>query len=112
MKRTKKRTNNYRAGYKGEKKVRRLLESWGFYVVESRGSHGLIDIVAWDYSVMRFISVKVNDYLPKNERAKLEKLEYPIGRNSVEFWRIIKHKNIVIIEDIKTGYKLTAKLIV
>lgn len=41
------RTRNYRRGYACEKRVRRLWERNGWYVMESRGSHGPADLACF-----------------------------------------------------------------
>lgn len=43
----------YRKGYRKEKRSRALLERDGFFVVESRGSHGAWDLVALDLNELR-----------------------------------------------------------
>lgn len=49
---------SYAKGTRGEKKSRRWLEARGFFVVESRGSHGACDLVAIDHTSVRIVQVK------------------------------------------------------
>ena len=39
--------SNYRRGYAFEVRVRKYLESLGFYVIRSAGSHGVADLIAF-----------------------------------------------------------------
>mgnify|MGYP001591465097 CR=1 FL=1 len=49
---------HYRKGYRLEKKTARILEAAGMYTVESRGSHGLFDVVGISRNGLVLVQVK------------------------------------------------------
>ena len=68
---------SYAKGVRGEKKSRRYLESIGYYVIEARGSHGAVDLVATSIHHVRYIQVKSGRALGK---AELEKVRVALRR--------------------------------
>lgn len=50
--------SRYQKGYRHEKEVRRHYESLGYYVIESRGSHGIADLIAGNGEETLVIQVK------------------------------------------------------
>lgn len=49
---------NYQKGARIEYKARDILESYGFFVVRSAGSHGKVDLVATDGKITIYIQCK------------------------------------------------------
>lgn len=76
----------YRKGYEAERRAKQMLERMGFTVITSRGSHGPIDLAAWDSERILLIQVKRNCYLSRVERSTLKTMPRP--RNAVvQCWR-------------------------
>jgi Holliday junction resolvase len=74
-------------GRRAEHRARRLLEASGFSVVRAAGSKGPADLVAWDTTSIRFLSVKSGTkYASAIEREALSLLPRPVN-SSVEIWR-------------------------
>jgi Holliday junction resolvase len=73
----------YRKGYRAEKKVRRILEESGYSVVESRGSHGPVDLVAWNDRYVLLIQVKCNR--PPSEKEE-DALRMIPGPSNMQRW--------------------------
>jgi hypothetical protein len=71
------RMNAAHKGRRAERRARALLEAAGFEVCRAAGSKGPADLVAWDTTSIRFISI---------EREALQFLPRP-GNSSVEIWR-------------------------
>ncbi|HEX59123.1 MAG TPA: hypothetical protein ENF26_03115 [Methanomicrobia archaeon] len=69
----------YARGAAFERKVRRLLEEDGWFVVRAAGSKGIVDLVALRErdNVLRvqLISCKLNGYVPPAEREQLLELK-------------------------------------
>ena len=79
--------NTAHKGRRAEHRARALLESAGFAVCRAAGSKGLADLVAWDTTSIRFISVKCGTkYASAIERDALQRLPRPPNA-SVEIWR-------------------------
>jgi Holliday junction resolvase-like predicted endonuclease len=68
----------YRKGYRAEKKVRRILEQAGYHVVESRGSHGPVDLVALRDDYVLLVQVKCNRSPSKKEEDALRRVPGPL----------------------------------
>lgn len=91
----KRKRTNYERGKETEKRIRGLLEDDGYYVVESRGSHGAVDIVAIGHGRLVLIQSKRTEaerVTPSMYRDDLEKLrdlrekhELP-PNTSLELW--------------------------
>lgn len=77
-----------------EYQARDILKSQGFYVVRSAGSHGLIDIVAFNHKHVRFIQGK-SATIPKAEREAFVNLVVP-SNCSKEIWTYKKRKGFMI----------------
>ena len=61
----------YESGARVERKVRKILEDQGYYVVRSAGSKGAVDLVAWSDQDIRLIQVKATS----NKKYTLNKTE-------------------------------------
>lgn len=59
----------YQKGVRGEKKSRRWLERQGYFVVEARGSHGAVDLVATSVKRLLLVQVKSGRQLTRSEFA-------------------------------------------
>ena len=55
----------YSTGYRAEREAKRMLESNGYYVMSSRGSHGMFDLCAVCGDHIKLIQIKV---IPFNNR--------------------------------------------
>jgi Holliday junction resolvase len=53
---------NYERGAKFERKVKKMLESLGLFVVRSAGSHGPVDLVALSTSKVFLLQCKAEKY--------------------------------------------------
>jgi Holliday junction resolvase len=74
-------------GRRAEHRARALLEAAGFAVCRAAGSKGPADLVAWDTTSIRFISVKSGTkYASAIEREALQLLPRPVNA-SIEVWR-------------------------
>ena len=74
-------------GRRAEHRARALLEAAGFAVCRAAGSKGPADLVAWDTTSIRFISVKSGTkYTTAIEREALQLLLRPANA-SVKMWR-------------------------
>jgi Holliday junction resolvase len=49
----------YVTGYRAEREAKKMLEEEGYYVMASRGSHGIFDLAAFSNKDTRLISLKV-----------------------------------------------------
>ncbi len=80
--------NTAHKGRRAEHRCRALLEAAGFSVCRAAGSKGPADLVAWDATSIRFISVKSGSkYASAIEREALQLLPRPLNA-SVEIWRL------------------------
>ncbi len=90
------RVGSYAKGYRGEKRAREFLEGEGYYVVESRGSHGTFDLVAVPFAavsratdgLVRLIQVKTGEPPRKGDRGRLRTMarKFDAGRVLCELW--------------------------
>ncbi|MEO7190064.1 MAG: hypothetical protein ABI051_03310 [Vicinamibacterales bacterium] len=85
-------------GRRAEHRARRLLEADGFHVTRSAGSKGPCDLVAWDATSIRFVSVKSGSrYASSIEREALQIMVRP--RNAtIEVWRFPTRCRVPVIE--------------
>ncbi len=85
-------------GRRGENRARKILEAAGFTVCRAAGSKGPADLVAWDATSIRFISVKAGTkYLSAIERKALKLLRIPPNA-SLECWRFPDRARAPLIE--------------
>ena len=85
-------------GRRAEHRARALLEAAGFAVCRAAGSKGPADLVAWDMTSIRFISVKSGSkYATAMEREALQMLLRPANA-SVEIWRFPDRCRAPLIE--------------
>jgi Holliday junction resolvase len=85
-------------GRRDEHKARALLEASGYTVCRAAGSKGLVDLVAWDTTSLRFISVKSGSkYASALEREALQLMDRP-ANSSIEVWRFIDRAPQPVIE--------------
>jgi Holliday junction resolvase len=79
--------NRAHKGRRAEHRARALLEAAGFMVCRAAASKGPADLVAWDTTSIRFVSVKSGTkYATALERETLQMLPRPANA-SVEIWR-------------------------
>ena len=77
----------YAKGRRGEHRARRILEAAGYEVCRAAGSKGPADLIAWNSTAIRFISVKCGSrYLSAVEREVLGQMQRPPNA-SIECWR-------------------------
>jgi Holliday junction resolvase len=85
-------------GSRAERRARALLEAAGFLVCRAAGSKGPADLIAWDGTSIRFISVKSGTrYASATERQGLQRMRRP-ARSSVEIWRFPDRCRAPLIE--------------
>lgn len=85
-------------GRRAEHRARRILEAAGFSVCRAAGSKGPADLVAWDATSVRFISVKAGTkYASAIEREQLQLLVRPANA-TVEIWRLPDRCRAPLIE--------------
>jgi hypothetical protein len=90
--------NTAHKGRRAEHRARALLEASGFSVCRAAGSKGPADLVAWDTTSIRSISVKSGQkYATSVERETLEILPRPANA-SVEIWRFPDRCRTPLIE--------------
>mgnify|MGYP000570454909 FL=1 len=91
---------SYARGAAFERKVRRLLEEDGWFVVRAAGSKGIVDLVALRErgNVLRvqLISCKLNGYVPPAEREQLLELKRRLPH--VEFLIAARRAGEVVFE--------------
>jgi Holliday junction resolvase-like predicted endonuclease len=81
---------NYRNGRRLEYLARDELQGDGYVVIRSAGSHGPVDLIAWNAERVRFIQVKAGGAIRPKDRATLAALVVPAGA-SVELWERAEH---------------------
>jgi Holliday junction resolvase len=85
-------------GSRAERRARALLEAAGFQVCRAAGSKGPADLVAWDTTAIRFLSIKSGtQYASAIEREALQLLPRPVNA-SVEIWRFPNRCRAPVIE--------------
>lgn len=85
-------------GRRAEHRARAILEAAGFSVCRAAASKGPADLVAWDATSIRFISVKAGTkYASALERETLAQLVRPAS-SSVEIWRFPDRCRAPLIE--------------
>jgi Holliday junction resolvase len=88
----------YRKGRRAEHRARALLEAAGYRVTRAAGSKGPADVIAWNASSIRFISVKAGSrYATALEREALEQMPRPAA-SSIEVWRFPDRCRAPLIE--------------
>lgn len=82
---------NYANGAAMERLAKAELESQGYKVVRSAGSHSLVDLVAWDAYGFRLIQIKKSKHKRSfgKEVRQLKTLPVPEG-TAKELW--VRHK--------------------
>lgn len=65
---------SYQSGRRREYKIKKKMESLGYIVLRSSGSHGYADLICINkqWRVIRFIQVKPKNF-SENEKIKIEK---------------------------------------
>ncbi|MHC1577720.1 MAG: restriction endonuclease [Candidatus Methanospirareceae archaeon] len=95
---------HYARGAAFERRVRRLLEEDGWFVVRSAGSRGAVDLIALrergNVQRVRLISCKLNGYVPPAERERLRKLKEELPHAEVLVAR--KENGSVVFERLET----------
>ena len=66
--------NRYRSGYNLEQRAAEHLRSEGYYVIASRGSHGIVDLVALKPGEVLGVQCKGNGWLSPDEWNELYQL--------------------------------------
>jgi Holliday junction resolvase len=90
--------NTAHKGRRAEHRARALLEAAGFAVCRAAGSKGPADLIAWDTTSIRFISVKSGTkYASALEREALQFLTR-LENASVEIWRFPDRCRAPLIE--------------
>jgi Holliday junction resolvase len=85
-------------GRRAEHRARALLEAVGFAVCRAAGSKGPADLIAWNTTTIRFISVKSGTkYATALEREALQLLPRPANA-SCEIWRFPDRCRVPVIE--------------
>lgn len=79
-------SHNYANGAKAERLAMSDLRRAGWECVRSAGSHGAVDVVAWNDTAARLIQVKKDAYISRDEREALQALIAPANA-TVEIWR-------------------------
>lgn len=79
--------NHYRKGVERERRTMALLAAAGYTAQRSAGSHGHIDVMAWDANGFRLIQCKAGDanITPADREALLD-MPHPANA-TVEVWR-------------------------
>jgi Holliday junction resolvase len=76
-------TNNYARGAEFERRTKRHLETNGYTVMRSAGSHSLVDLIALKPGQTVLVQCKINGVLGPTDRARMvalaEWLTYPGG---------------------------------
>lgn len=103
---------NYRHGYSFELRVKKYLESCGFFVVRSSGSHGVADLVAikTDYEQKIYlIQCKAGKgYISKTEMFNLYKQSTDIDAYGILCTR--NEKNRLVFEWVKSSNLATKRI--
>lgn len=91
----------YDAGVRLEKRVSKHLRDEGYYVLESRGSHGLIDVIGVKYGEIVGVQAKgdgklsTDDWNALVDMCRLHRivplLACRAGRDLI-FWELVGHK--------------------
>lgn len=100
--------HNYMKGYRAEKKAREFLEGQGYYVLESRGSHGAFDLVAVPLravskatdGLVRLVQVKSGERPRPADRGKVRSMaaKFEAGRVLCELWWFPDYQTQPLIE--------------
>ena len=103
-------STNYQKGYRKEKLAREFLEGMGYFVVESRGSRGPIDLIAIPTrcvaaatdGLIRLVQVKSGKPISKAERGRLKQLAAKLDnkRILIEVWSFPPWQTKPLLESI------------
>jgi len=75
-----------RKGADRERRARDVLARWGYEVMRAAGSHGPVDLIAWNTRKARLIQVKsASSVRRRRDIADLKALRAP-PHSSVELW--------------------------
>src|SRR5262245_30316926 len=78
--------NTNKKGANAERRARKLLEAAGYQCFRAAGSLGVVDLIAWDATSVRFVQVKSNCACSPAEKEQLALVTRP-ANCSVEIWR-------------------------
>lgn len=79
--------SNYAKGRRREYRTQQLLEATGYTTTRAASSKGAADVIAWNDTSIRFISVKSGSaYASAVEREALKLLPVPVNATK-EIWR-------------------------
>ena len=100
-------TTNYRRGYAFEQRVRKYLESCGFYVVRSAGSKGVADLVGFRLGSNEppiFVQCKTDGVISSAERQRF--WETSIDCSAVAYIASRNKRNELVFSLLKNGVDL------
>lgn len=87
--------SRYQKGYRVERKAIEELKRKGFSVVRSAGSHGVVDIVAFNEKKYLLLQIKSNNKAPKEEQKRLASLPSP-ENSEKQIWVHKDRKGFVV----------------
>jgi len=84
---------NYRRGYSKERRCMDELNKRGYQTVRTAGSHGVVDVIAWNLIESRYIQVKSVQAkrVFKSVQEDLKYMHLP-PHSSAELWVWLKNK--------------------
>ena len=91
---------NYAKGANKERMVKKVLEAAGMTCVRSSGSHGPVDLVAWNKDRIYFLQIKYNCRITDAELNALEAMQVPAS-GEVAVWEYVKGNTKPKIKRIK-----------
>lgn len=91
---------NYAKGANRERMVKKVLEATGMTCVRSSGSHGPVDLVAWNKDKIYFLQIKYNCRITDAELNALEAMQVP-ACGQVAVWEYTKGNRLPKIRKIK-----------
>jgi hypothetical protein len=94
---------NYQKGANKEREVKKLLEDKFYTAIRSAGSHGPVDVVAWDKTGILLIQVKYNCLISKDEKEILENMPIP-DNATIEVWEYVSGNKTPKITKINNKY--------
>jgi len=90
--------NNYVKGRSYEYRTMKILEAEGYVCIRAAGSHGNYDVIAYNHEHVKFIQVKFNCFLTKNEKSSF--LLDQVPSNVIkEVWVYFPKKKPIIITE-------------
>jgi len=78
--------NNYQRGAQRERELARRLREQGYTVVRSAGSHGPVDLVAWNGEGTHFIQVKAGRAEALAAAEELKAMAWPPASRAEVWW--------------------------